>query len=214
MREGQGHIPGTSLGTYCGRGMRLTDMATGHHHEARENDGRLYGSGSATKHDEEEEAKVRCYPDKYLYEAGQNESSTAQRTPPGYYSKLETGRSQNLDWRGRYEPIVSPCPLHCTYTMRRAPSIAFSPSRRLLSLTAPLCCLQFYCSSHSFLLSRGFAHNIPTLSHSLPGNLLLNPPTTLHSCKLFQNNNIATQIVSCRSTDGSTFSLANHFRHA
>jgi hypothetical protein len=100
--------------------MRLANMATGHRHEARENDERLYGSGSAMKHDEEE-AKERWYDNvdediKYLYEAGENESSTAQRTPHPGYSKLETKSFQHLDWRG-HQAIVSPFPLHCTYTM-------------------------------------------------------------------------------------------------
>ena len=101
--------------------MRLAKMATSHYHATRENDERLYGSGSATERDEEE-AKERWYDNvdedvKYLYEAGENESSTAQRTPHPGYSKLETRRFQNLDWRGR-QAIVSPFPLHCTYTMR------------------------------------------------------------------------------------------------
>jgi hypothetical protein len=92
--------------------MRLANMATGPKHEARENNGQLYVSTSVVEHDEEAADERWCDDVNEdiicLLQAGENESSTAQRrTHPGY-SKLETTTSQKLDWRAA--SIVSPYP--------------------------------------------------------------------------------------------------------
>jgi hypothetical protein len=169
--------------------MRLAKMATGTYHEARENGERLYGSGSATEH--EEEAKARWYYGvediKYLHEAGENESNRAQQTQHPGYSKLETGSFQNLDWRGRYEPIVSPFVLIQCCRPLPLLSLLHAGSCRsqhycvIFNSIVPV--VHFYCQEALPIAFLTF------LSHSLPGNLLLNPPTTSAFLQILQNNN-------------------------
>lgn len=92
--------------------MRLQNMAASGRQEAREEEGLLCESGRMNAHDEEM-AKERGYHSddediKCLLNAGEHESSTAQRTSHPGYPKLETRRFDNVDWRP--DPIVSPLP--------------------------------------------------------------------------------------------------------
>lgn len=111
-------------------GMRLVEMATGPHYEARENGGGLYGSATVVGHDEEA-SKERWDGNadthiKSLCDAGDNGSSTAEQRGPSGYSKLETRSFNRPDWRDvtivssflttlylyNLRPLLSPSLLH------------------------------------------------------------------------------------------------------
>jgi hypothetical protein len=130
--------------------MWPANAATGPHHEASEHDGLLHEAESVAGGDEEA-AEERWYHDvksdvKDLFEAGGNESSTAQRSAHPSNSRFETRSFDKLDWQ-RNVTIVSA--LFSTYTMSTLRPLP--PSRRL-SVSSQHHCVFFnsYCSSHSF----------------------------------------------------------------
>lgn len=132
MREGRCNIPAPTSVCCCGRGMRLAEQATGPCHEASENVESASASARAVGRDGEANQE-RWYHNvewdiKCLFEAGDNESSTAERrTHPGY-PKLET-RSFNLpDWRDHTTVSLFYSCLFATYTSMRpilSPSYLF-----------------------------------------------------------------------------------------
>ena len=129
----------------------------------------------AVEHDEE--APKECWYHnvdgdiKDLYEAGYNESSIAERKGPPGYSKLETRRFNQLDWRA--EAIVSSF-LNTLYLYSTRPL----PSPSLLH-AGSLSAHSHHCvDSILIVLRHSFPSQgaliisfIPFLQHSLPGNL-------------------------------------------
>jgi hypothetical protein len=130
--------------------MRLANMVAGGRNEARKKDELLCESGSAAGHDEEaakerwyheEDEDIRC-----LLDAGEHESSTAQRTSHPGYSKLETRSFQNFDWR--HETIVSSFPNELLYLYNASAPLPspFPLHAGYLSATStPLCAFSSYC---------------------------------------------------------------------
>jgi len=91
--------------------MWPADAATGLHHEAGENDGLLSDfetevGGDVVVND------AACHYVKSgidgVYEAGGNESNTAQRKVQPGYLRFETRSSEELDWRDITTSTVSP----------------------------------------------------------------------------------------------------------
>lgn len=115
-------------------------MATRPYHEARENDGRLYGSATAVEHNEEA-SKERWYHNadahiKYLFGAGYGGPSTAERRGHPGYSKLETPCFNKPDWRdvtisagSFFRRFATP-----NFNARTAIMVAFSAGALLLTL--------------------------------------------------------------------------------
>jgi hypothetical protein len=151
--------------------MRLANMVAGARHEAREEDELLCELESAAGHDEEA-AKEHWYHDedediKCLLNAGEHESSTAQRTSHPGYSKLETRSFQNFDWR--HETIVSPFPNELLYIYNAwPPPSPFSLHAGFPSATStPLCVFSSYCSLSFISVVQKFSSHylIPTFYH-------------------------------------------------
>ena len=129
--------------------MRLTSMTTGSpHDELEDSDEEANYSETVQYYDEEKrwyspiEAGI-----KWALSAGHNESSTAEREHRPAYSKLETRRSDELDWRDLNVAIVSSHSVRGTYTMSPAPLHLFTQAHCQL---AALCCFNLHCSSSLF----------------------------------------------------------------
>jgi hypothetical protein len=132
--------------------MRLSSMTTGSpNHEVEDSDEETNYSETVQYYDEEATAKRWYSPMaagiKWALWAGHNESSTAERGGRPAYSKLETRRSDELDWRDLDVPIVSSYSVRGTYTMSSAPLHLFTQAHCQL---AALCCFILYCSSSLF----------------------------------------------------------------
>jgi hypothetical protein len=141
--------------------MWPANAATGPHQEARENDGLLYEAGRVVGHGEEAAQERWYYSEKAdvkdLFEAGGNESSTAERSGHPGYSRFETRSFDNLDWR-RDVTIVSP--LLSTYN-NVVPSLSASFTQALRQLLAPLCVLSILIITVIHLLLKSFSkHSI------------------------------------------------------
>lgn len=149
--------------------MRLADMVAGKPHEARENDGWLYGA-TAVEHGGEA-ANQHWYHNvagdiRHLFEAGANESSTSQRrTHPGY-SKLETRSFDDPDWRE--QAIVSPFS-DIVLIQPAAPSVAF-PLHAGLSVRS-----QHHCVASILIVHRHSFELFKSLLIVLTLSLLLLP---------------------------------------
>ncbi|KAI8932855.1 hypothetical protein NX059_010335 [Plenodomus lindquistii] len=120
--------------------MRLANTAAGPAHEARENDGWLYGSRESVEHGGEA-ANEHWYHNgdggiKYLFEAGGNESNTAERRTRSRYSKRETRSFDKPDWRSAYIPSWPFLERIKTqnFNTRTAIMVAFSAGALLLTL--------------------------------------------------------------------------------
>lgn len=146
----QGRIPRFASVAPYGQGMRLTSMATGppHHEEVDSDEEALY-SETAQYHEEDATAQRWYSPIKagikWVLSAGHNESSTAERGTRAVYSKLETRRSDELDWRDLNVAIVS-FHLQCRVHIQCRPPLFTSPTQAHCQLAA-LCCFHSDCSS-------------------------------------------------------------------
>jgi hypothetical protein len=176
--------------------MRLANMVAGGRNEARKKDELLCESGSAAGHDEEA-AKERWYHDedediRCLLDAGEHESSTAQRTSHSGYSKPETRSFQNFDWR--HETIVSSFPNELLYLYN-----ASAPSHHFFLFTQATCqLLALHCVPSVLIV---FCHSFLLCSSSLLTTTFL-PSTTfvasqpyysIHHFAILQFSNTTTQ---------------------
>lgn len=97
---------------------------TGSPHHEEDSDEEANCSETEQYYDEEATTKRWYSPIeagiKWTLSAGDNESSTAERERPAY-SKLETRRSDELDWRDLNVALVSSYSVRSTYTMSPAP---------------------------------------------------------------------------------------------
>lgn len=125
--------------------MWPADTATGLHHEAGENEG-LLSEFETVVGDDVVVNDAECHYVKSrnegVYEAGGNESNTAQRKVQPGYLRFETRSSEELDWRDSTTSIVSPWSL-ILYNNVPFPLLC---SLHAGSQSAPICtivCLQF-----------------------------------------------------------------------
>jgi hypothetical protein len=170
--------------------MRLHNMAAGGRHEAREEDGVWCESGSARGHDKDmakerwhhsEEEDIKC-----LLNAGEHESSPAQRTSHPGYLKRETASFDNVDWRP--DSIVSPPPestaVHILCGV--SPIHLFPFTQALVSYQHSLCAFTSYCSpSFISIVQKLSSHNnIATFFHFHCQTTLLHYLPLLQTCNL------------------------------
>jgi hypothetical protein len=169
-------------------------MTTGSpNHEVEDSDEETNYSETVQYYDEEATAKRWYSPMaagiKWALWAGHNESSTAERGGRPAYSKLETRRSDELDWRDLNVPIVSSYSVRGTYTMSSAPLHLFTSSRRRIVSSQHCVASVSIVLHHSFIEER---YSLPPPSITTPllcNSHHINIPTLLrNSTKTFSHS--------------------------